>query len=150
MVDPHMLSQASLFEGLTEGQLKAIADISEKAAGQQGEVLFWEGDPAELLYILVEGEINLFVQLSSRPERITVSVISQPYQTLGWSGLVAPNAYTASALCEVDSRLVAIDGAALTEILKDDPAMGFVVLGRIAEVMSSRMRNTRFSLIKTL
>lgn len=150
MITPHILSQASLFEKLTEEQLKAIAEISEEETCQQGEVLFWEGDPAESLYILVEGEINIFVQLSSRPERITVSVISQPYQTLGWSGLVAPNVYTASALCEVDSRLVAIDGAALTEILKDDPAMGFVVLGCIAEVMSSRMRNTRFALIKTL
>jgi CRP-like cAMP-binding protein len=121
-----MLSQASLFEGLTEEQLKAVADISQETTCQQGEVLFWEGDPAELLYILVEGEINVFVQLSSRPERVTVSVISQPYQTLGWSGLVAPHAYTASALCEVGCRLVAIDGAALNEVLKGDPVMGFI------------------------
>jgi CRP-like cAMP-binding protein len=150
MVTPQMLSQTSLLEGLTEEQLKAVADISEETICQQGEMLFWEGDPAELLYILVEGEINVFVQLSSRPERVTVSVLSQPYQTLGWSGLVAPNIYTASALCEVDCRLVAIDGAALIEVLKGDPAMGFIVMGRIAETMSSRMRNTRFALLKTL
>ncbi len=150
MVTPQMLSQTSLLEGLTEEQLKAVADISEETACQQGEMLFWEGDPAELLYILVEGEINVFVQLSSRPERVTVSVLSQPYQTLGWSGLVAPNVYTASALCEVDCRLVAIDGAVLIEVLKGDPVMGFIVMGRIAEMMSSRMRNTRFALLKTL
>ena len=150
MVTPEMLSQASLFEGLTEEQLKAIADVSEEVKVQHGEVLFWEGDPAELLYILLEGEINLFVQLSSSPERMTVSVISQPYQTLGWSGLVAPHVYTASGLCEADSRLVAIYGQELMELLKGDPAMGLVVMGRIAEVMSSRMRNTRFALLKTL
>ena len=150
MVTPQMLSQTSLFEGLSEEQLKAVADISEDTTCQQGEMLFWEGDPAELLYILVEGEIDVFVQLSSRPERVTVSVINQPYQTIGWSGLVAPNVYTASALCEVDCRLVAIDGAALIEVLKGDPAMGFIIMGRIAEMMSSRMRNTRFALLKTL
>jgi len=145
-----MLSQTSLFEGLTEEQLKAVADISEDTTCQQGEMLFWEGDPAELLYILVEGEIDVFVQLSSRPERVTVSVINQPYQTIGWSGLVTPNVYTASALCEVECRLVAIDGPALIEVLKGDPAMGFIVMGRIAEMMNSRMRNTRFALLKTL
>jgi len=145
-----MLSQTSLFEGLTEEQLKAVADISEDTTCQQGEMLFWEGDPAELLYILVEGEIDVFVQLSSRPERVTVSVINQPYQTIGWSGLVAPNVYTASALCEVDCQLVAVDGAALIEVLKGDPAMGFIIMGRIAEMMNSRMRNTRFALLKTL
>lgn len=149
MVTSEMLSQSSLFEGLTEEQLKAVAGISEEVTCQQGEVLFWEGDPAESLYILLEGEINIYVQLSSSPERITMSVINQPYQVLGWSGLVAPHAYTASGLCETDSRLVAIDGEALMGVLKGDPAMGFVVMGRIAEVMSGRLRNTRFALLKT-
>jgi CRP-like cAMP-binding protein len=150
MVTPQMLSQASLFEGLSEEQLKAVADISDEATCQQGEVLFWEGDLAEWLYILLEGEINIFVQLSSRPERLTVSVLNQPYQTLAWSGLVAPNVYTASALCEADSRLVAINGQALMQVLEGDPVMGFVVFRRIAEMISSRMRNTRFALLKTL
>jgi CRP-like cAMP-binding protein len=150
MVTPELLSQASLFEGLAEEHLKAIADVSEEVECPHGEVLFWEGDPAELLYILLEGEINIFVQLSSSPERMTVSIINQPYQTLGWSGLVAPHAYTATGLCEADSRLVAIDGKGLMEVLKGDPAVGFTVMGRIAEVMSSRMRNTRFALLKTL
>jgi CRP/FNR family cyclic AMP-dependent transcriptional regulator len=150
MVTPEMLSQTSLFEGLAEEPLKAIADISDEVKCPHGEVLFWEGDPAELLYILLEGEINIFVQLSSSPGRVTVSVISQPYQTLGWSGLVVPHAYTATALCEADSRLIAIDGEGLMEVLKGDPAVGFAVMGRIAEVMSSRMRNTRLALLKTL
>jgi hypothetical protein len=35
-------------------------------------------------------------------------------------------------------------------VLEGDPALGFVVMRRIAEVMSSRMRNTRFALLKTL
>ena len=150
MVTPQMLSQASLFEGLTEEQLKAVAEIADETTCQQGAVLFWEGERAEYLYILLEGEINIFVQLSSRPERITVSALDQPYQTLAWSGLVAPNVYTASALCEKDCRLVAIRGQALMEVLEGDPALGFVVMRRIAEVMSSRMRNTRFALLKTL
>ena len=145
-----ILSQTSLFEDLSEEQLKAVANISEQATCQQGEVLFWEGDPAEWLYILLEGEINVFVQLSSRPERVTVSVLNQPYQTLAWSGLVAPNVYTASGLCETDGRLLAINGEALMEVLESDPAMGFTVMRRIAEVISSRARNTRFALLKTL
>jgi toluene monooxygenase system ferredoxin subunit len=145
-----MLSQISLFEELSEEQLKAVANVSEPVTCQQGEVLFWEGDPAEWLFVLLEGEINIFVQLSSRPERVTVSVINQPYQTLAWSGLVAPNVYTASGLCETDCRLLAIDGEALMEVLKSDPVMGFVVMQHIAEVISSRARNTRFALLKTL
>jgi CRP-like cAMP-binding protein len=150
MITAEMLSQCSLFEGLTKEQLKAVADISEETSCQHGAVLFWEGDLAEHLYILLEGEINIFVQLSSRPDRVTVSIISEPYLHIGWSGLVAPHIYSASALCESDCRLAAIDGEALMKILEDDPEMGFVVMCRIAEVLSSRARNTRFALLKTL
>ena len=150
MVTPEILSQSSLFEGLTEEQLKAIADISEETSCQHGAVLFWEGDLAEYLYILLEGEINIFVQLSSRPERVTLSVISEPYLPIGWSGLVAPHVYTASALCDADCRLVAIDGEALMRVLEEDPALGFVVMRRISELLSIRARNTRFALLKTL
>lgn len=150
MITPEILSQSSLFEGLTEEQLQAVADTAEETSCQQGAVLFWEGDLAEYLYILLEGEINIFVQLSSRPGRVTVSVISEPYQSIGWSGLVAPHVHTASALCETDCRLVAIDGEALMRVLEDDPALGFVVMRRISEVLSSRARNTRFALLKTL
>lgn len=150
MVTPEILSQSELFEGLTEEQLKAVADVSEEITCQHGAVLFWEGDAAEYLYILLEGEITIFVKLSSRPERVTVSVISQPYLPVGWSGVVAPHVYTASALCETDCRLVAIDGEALMQVLESDPAMGFVVMCRIAEVLSARARNTRFALLKTL
>jgi CRP-like cAMP-binding protein len=145
-----MLSQASLFEGLTEEQLTTIADLCEEVTCQQGKVLFWESDQAETLYILLEGEITIYVQLSSRPERVTVSVINQPHQSFAWSAVVAPYYYTASALCEVDSRLIALNGQALMEVLEQDPVMGFVVIRRIAEVIGSRLRNTRVAGLKTL
>lgn len=150
MVTSQVLSQANIFEGLTEAQLQKIGDISEEVTCQHGEVLFWEGDPADWLYILLEGEINIFVKLSSRPERVTLSVLNQPYQALAWSGLVAPNVYSASALCESDCRLLEIDGQALMELLEQDKEMGFAVMCRIAELISGRMRNTRFALLKTL
>jgi CRP-like cAMP-binding protein len=150
MVTTQMLSQISLFEGLSEEHLKAIADLCEEVTCQQGQVLFWEGDPAGQIHILLEGEIVVYVQLSSRPERVTVSVINQPGQSLGWSGVVAPYSYTASALCESDSRLLAVDGEALMHVLEGDPAMGFVVVRRIAEVISGRLRHTRVTLLKTL
>jgi CRP-like cAMP-binding protein len=145
-----MLCQASIFEGLSEEQVEAIVDLCEEVTCQQGQMLFWEGDEAEWLYILLEGEISVYVNLTSRPQRMTVSVISEPQQMVGWSALVAPHYFTASALCEKECRLIAIDGKALMQTLEQDPATGFVVARRINEVISSRMRNTRLALLKTL
>jgi CRP/FNR family transcriptional activator FtrB len=145
-----MLTQAGLFEGLSEEQLTAIADLCEEVTCQKGEVLFWEGDPAEYVYILLEGEITIYVQLSSSPGRVTVSVVNQPFETLAWSGAVSPHRYSASALCETDCRLLEINGKALMAMLEQNPTVGFVVVRRLAEVISGRLWNTRVSLIKTM
>ena len=150
MITPQRLSQVSLFEGFSPEQLAPIAELCQEVTGQQGEVLFWEGEKAERLYILLEGEVSLFVQLTSRPERVTVAVVNQPNAMFGWSGVVAPYHYTASALCEADSRLAVLDGQSLIQRLEENPAMGFVVIQRIAAVISDRLRHTRLALLKTL
>lgn len=145
MIKSQLLSQAEFFEGLSVEQLATIADQCEEVSCRQGEVLFREGHKAERLYILSEGEIHISIQLSSRPERLTMSVIDEPGQVLGWSALVAPYQYTASALCKTDGRLLAIDGQALMQVLKQDPTMGFVIVQRLVEVIGARLRHTRIA-----
>ncbi|MBS1253325.1 MAG: hypothetical protein MAG451_02374 [Anaerolineales bacterium] len=113
MVTTDTLSQVSLFEGLSEEHLGAIAGLCEEMACHRGEVLFDEAQAAERLYILLDGEVIVQVELTSRPENVIVAAITQRGQTFGWSGLVAPYHYSASAVCEADSRLVALDGQAL-------------------------------------
>jgi CRP-like cAMP-binding protein len=150
MISSQILSQIELFEGVPQGQLAAIAGIGEEVTYQEGETIFREGDNAEQLYILLQGNISIQVQLSSRPERITVSVISQPNQSFGWSGVVAPYHYTASALCKTGCRLLAINGQQLLQVLQEEPASGFIVMQRIAGIISSRLRNSRMALLKSL
>jgi CRP-like cAMP-binding protein len=146
MIKSQLLSQAEFFEGLSDEQLATIADQCEEVSCRQGEVLFREGHKAERLYVLAEGKIQISIQLSSRPERLTMSVIDEPGQVLGWSALVAPYQYTASALCETDGRLLAIDGHALMQVLKQDPALGFVIVQHLVGVIGARLSHTRTAL----
>lgn len=150
MVSAQQLSEFELFEGLSVEQLETVADLCEEVTCSRGEMLFWEGDEAGLLYILLEGKIHISLQLSSRPERVTMSIIGEHGQPFGWSGVVAPHYYTASALCESDCRALAINGQELLQVLAQDPTMGFVVIQRVAEVISTRLRNTRSALLKTM
>ena len=126
-----MLSQADLFAGLSTDQLTGIAELCQEVTCAEGEMLFREGQEAKKLYILLEGKINLQVWLASQRQQITVEVISQPYQTIGWSGLVPPYFYTSSAACQTNSRFLAMDGAAFYRLLEQDPFTGFVVMRRI-------------------
>jgi CRP-like cAMP-binding protein len=144
------LSKVELFEGLSPEQLTRISEACEIANFSKGEQLFREGEQAKNLFILLEGKIVIQIQVSSRPANIGVAVINQPYQSLGWSGIVSPYFYTASALCEQDCRLLSVDGAGFVEILNQDSEAGVLVYMRIAEVISNRLRNSRSVLLKAL
>ena len=144
------LSEFPLFRNLPEELLDKIAALCEETAFLQGETVFREGEDADKLHFLLEGDILLKVKLTSRPESITVSAVSQRYEGFGWSGIVPPYHYTASAVCEVDCKVLTIPGEGFMQLLKDNPAAGFIVMQRLAELIASRLRTSRQALLKTL
>lgn len=148
MTISEILSQGDLFAALSTEQLTAIAAYCHEITCDEGKTLFREGQEATQLFILLEGKVNLQVWLAAHRENITVEVITQPYQTIGWSGLVTPYFYTATALCQTNSRLLALDGHAFLRLLEQDPVTGFVVMRRITEVICDRLRNSRVALLK--
>ena len=150
MISPEVLSQFSLFDGLPEPLLHEIAAMSSEASFKQGEFVFHEGEKAGKLHFLLHGSVALRVNLTSRPESVTVSFISMPYQIFGWSGMVAPHHYTSSAQCDEDSQLLIIPSEPFMKLLARHPEHGFDVMVKIAEVISDRLRNSRQALLKTL
>lgn len=150
MISTETLSQFSLFNGLPDTLLKEIAAISQEVAVKKDEFIFREGEKADKLHFLMQGSVALRVKLTSRPESITVSYVSSPYQSFGWSGVVAPHHYTSSAECDEDSTLLIIPAQPFIEILERNPEYGFKVMKRIAEIIADRLRNSRQALLKTI
>lgn len=150
MITPEMLAEFDLFKDISKDTLKEVADISETVKINKDGYVFREGEEADKLHLLVSGSIALRVNLTSRPDSVTVSIVNRPHQTLGWSGVVAPNHYTASALCEEDTELVVVPSDKFMQILERHPEAGFKVMLRITTIISDRLRNSRQALIKTL
>ena len=150
MISTQVLSQVDLFAGLSERLLASIAGLCEEFSCVEGEGLFRESEEAKRLYFLLEGRVALQVQLTSHLESLTVTVIDSPGQGIGWSGSIPPHYYTASALCQIDCHLVAINGQELMRLLEQEPARGLVVMQRVVELISRRLRDSRaaFQLIE--
>lgn len=143
MIPTQVVSQIDLFAGLSEKLLTTIASRCEEIGCVEGERLFREGERAKGLYFLLEGRVALQVQLSSRLENMTVTVIDSSGQGIGWSAVISPFYYTASALCQTNCSLVAINGQELMQVLEQEPAAGSIVWQRIAGLISSRLRDSR-------
>jgi CRP-like cAMP-binding protein len=150
MISTDTLSQFNLFNELPDSILKEIAAIAREVPVKQGEFIFREGEKADKLHFLLHGSVALRVKLTSRPESVTVSFISTPFQSFGWSGVVAPHHYTSSAECEEDSNLLIIPAQPFIDILEQNPEYGFTVMKRIAEIIADRLRNSRQALLKTI
>lgn len=144
------LSEFALFRNLPEELLKKVAALGEEASFANGDSIFQEGEKADKLHFLLEGEVVLKVKLTSRPEHISVSVVSQPHESFGWSGIVPPYHYTASAICDSDCKVLTISGEGFMKLLSENPESGFLVMQRLTELIASRLRNSRQALLKTL
>lgn len=150
MFTPELLAEFDLFRDVSKDALKEVAAICESIKIKKDDFVFREGEKADKLHLLISGSIALRVNLTSRPDSVTVSFISRPHQTLGWSGVVEPNHYTASALCEEDSELLAIPSEKFMKILEKYPEVGYKIMLRITSVISDRLRNSRQALLKTM
>ena len=150
MISTETLSQFSLFNGLPESLLKEIAAISNEISVKKDEFIFREGEKADKLHFLLHGSVALRVKLTSRPDSVTVSFVSSPFQSFGWSGVVAPHHYTSSAEADEDSSLLIIPADPFMKLLEKYPEHGFNVMKRIAEIIADRLRNSRQALLKTI
>ncbi len=150
MITKEMLANSELFRGVPVHALEEIVSICEEVFVAKDGYVFHEGEKADKLHLLIKGSIALRVRLTSRPDSVTVSIVSQPYQTLGWSGVVPPHYYTASAYCEGDCSLVALPADKFLKILEAHPEAGFKVMLRITEIIADRLRNSRQALLKTM
>jgi CRP-like cAMP-binding protein len=150
VITANTLAQFPLFQDISPVILAKIAAISEELTIPQGQTVFREGGKADKLHFLIQGSLALRVNIMTKPDSATVSFVSKPYQCFGWSGIVAPHHYTASAYCEEASSILAVSGKEFMEILANEPFSGYTIMLRVAEIISDRLRNSRQALLKTL
>jgi CRP-like cAMP-binding protein len=150
VVESALLAKFPLFQDVSPAILEKIARISEEISLKEGETVFREGQVADKMDFLLKGSIALRVNIMSKPDSVTVSYVAKSNECFGWSGIVPPYHYTATAYCDEETRILSVRGKEFMEIISENPADGFKIMQRIAEIVSDRLRNSRQALLKTL
>lgn len=142
------LKRIEFFADLTEEELLAMQEICREERHRAGEFIFGEDAPAEHLYVLKSGKVSIDIKVTGG-EYISVLTLSHFADLLGWSALVEPFKFTASGRCVEDSIVISIDGRRLMGLIKNDYRMGFLIMRRVAKLISERARSARLQLIHT-
>jgi CRP-like cAMP-binding protein len=113
-----------------------------------GTLIFKQGEVAEYLYVVVDGEVNIRFKPDDGPELIVARV--RPEGVVGWSAALGSPNYTSSAICATDCQMLRISGQDLRELCIQYPDIGSLLLERLAIVIAERLRNTHHHVINLL
>jgi CRP/FNR family cyclic AMP-dependent transcriptional regulator len=151
MIPYRLLQGFSLFEGLSEDELKIIADQGREEDYDEGEVIFEERTEARHVFLLAEGRVALRFRLPLKPltRETTIDTVSKG-EVFAWSALVKPHRLTATAICSERAKCLVFEGEDLHRIFQENNHIGYVVIENLAAVIAGRLRDVRLQLIREI
>jgi CRP-like cAMP-binding protein len=150
MVDKKTLAGLELFEGLPDRALEEVAALSQERSYAPGEIIFSPERASEWAFLLLKGTVRLTVHASSLPEPVAIASLETPGQAFGFSTVVGQGHHNSSAVAVTEVEAVAIDGPRFLDYLEKEPAVGFVVMRRVARALSRRLDTLRRHLLQTI
>src|SRR5512143_1140732 len=130
------LESAYVFRGVSESTRNAIAAVAVEETRAAGDMLFHAGEPAQYLYVLVQGRVRLS---TLRGGGLLSHIVSEPGSAIGWSSMAGNGFYTGTVTFPEATRLLRIDRDELNRILEADPASGMAFYRHLAEVIGRRL-----------
>ncbi len=139
------VSKHAFFSGLSAGDLGILVEQAEEHATPHGTVLFRQGERADHFYLVKSGCVSVEIPAITGPTLQMQRLESDAL--LGWSWLIPPYRWHFQAWVEVDSEVIAFDGAMLRARCERDPRFGYELLKRFAGLMSERLDAARRTMI---
>lgn len=138
-IDIDNLRSVDIFQGLTDWELRVVAQYFQREKIVERVTLFEEGEKADRLFILEEGAVTIKFREGEEYE------IHSPGRIVGWSFLVPPNRYTATVVTIVPSKLLVIQSPDFYYLIHKEPRMGVKIMANLAQVVASRLSHLRGS-----
>src|SRR5687768_320931 len=119
-VNPADLRRVSVFQEAPDEDLKAFVENGILRSIEEDEFFFFQGDPANYLYILITGRAKL-IQTNPAGQQVNVRTIKE-WQMFGALGAVRPNAtYPVTAQALEASTALAIESEFLKGMIQTRP-----------------------------
>jgi uncharacterized membrane protein len=131
-----LLRSISLFEGLTEEDLHALASTLKRQSFKAGQMIINQGDVGTEMYIVAEGQVNIHLP-GDASRRVSLKDIARG-EYFGELALFDDKPRSASALATTDAVLLELSRPTLSAYLERRPLAAMAILRTMAE----RLRET--------
>jgi CRP-like cAMP-binding protein len=134
-----IFEQLAIYEGMDTSQRILLERYFVLSNCNENAVIFAQGNQAEYLYVVIEGEVSIQFKPDDGPE-LEVSRIKKG-GVFGWSAAFGSGFYTSAAVCTQSAKLLRVRGADLKMLRENHPETGILILERLAAVVARRMEN---------
>ncbi len=144
----HPFDDLPIFQDLDQEEREILYPLFLFSLLPAGTILFDQGDQAECLYIVIDGEVVIRYKPDDGPALVVTHVKSNG--VVGWSAAIGSPAYTSSAACAKDSELLCIHTRDLRRLCEYHPHTGALLLERLANIVAERLRITHGQIMALL
>lgn len=139
MVELKTLTDSSLFQGMDDPEITALASVFHEKQMAEGATIFVEQMPGEMLYLIQEGTVKISKMLAEGEEKTLV--LLGPEDVFGEMAILdgAPRSATARVAEQV--RLLCIKKADFEKLCDLKPTLGMKLMRNIVRVFSQRIRD---------
>jgi CRP-like cAMP-binding protein len=133
------LPSIPLFLVLEQAQKDLLKSLFEPYSCPLETVIFKQGEPANYLYIIINGSVAIHYKPYDGPSLVLTHLRSG--DVFGWSAVVGSALYTSSIVSESKMDSVRIQKDKLHALILDHPETGKIIIARLADIVSSRLKN---------
>lgn len=106
----------------------------------EGDVIFRQGDPGDVMYILVSGAVELRIKVE-KGEKL-LKCVDTPHDFFGEMALVDGSPRSATAIAIKPTKLIVVDEAQFEKIVMNNGKFAW----KIIQVLSQRIRNSNLQI----
>jgi CRP-like cAMP-binding protein len=130
-----ILHTTDILRGVADPTIGRIAAVAKPQTVEEGDTLYSVGDPARSAYVVADGRLRFILGGDGRPA--AQGTIIPAGDILGWAALLGNQPRRiATVIALEECRLLDIDGEALLQILDSDPGAGYLVMQRLARMIT--------------
>ena len=134
------LRNVPIFKRMNDSEIIQLAEIASVYQAPAGETVVHEGKKSQRLWIVLEGECEVFKEADGQSGEPIVLAVLEPYSNFGEMSFFHPAPHSASVRAKTPLTLLKIDRVDYDELVEDGASAAAKLACNALESLSERLR----------
>jgi len=136
-----VIKQIEIFHGLTDAQLRALAQITQRETYKSGDTIIEQDAPGDSMFIIAQGQVEV-LKRDSEGEMQTALFLGEG-QVFGELALLDQGLRTATIVADDDPTILyTLQRDTFEGLCHSDTALGYQMMRNLALDMAFKLRHT--------